>query len=385
MKKFAVLLLSTILVLGLASVVFAAHLEPKETESGMKLSGEAILRGVYQDNATDFDADGDDTHQVWDQRFRLMLDGLVSDAVQVNTRFTISLGQWNGATTTGGNQITTDWAYVTLNIGPTIYYGRQPANWGNKFLVWGAIKDRFKVVQKSGDLSYGGFLQKDRENDAGDAKGDKDSIAGFVTSKFGAANAGLLVVYTIDDAADTNGATVDVHFDTPAGPAMVAGELAFKSGEVNQSSTEDAPMGLFVAASMPFDAVTASAAFAMAMNEYVADDDFQPTLLFGTGFNNPNSIANFGATQTVGDDSSYAIVLGADYKMSDMTTLGGKFAYAVASSEAESKLMEIDLYMKYALAKNTSFFAGLAYGIPTDMSAADDPVMTLAHMIQVKM
>ena len=391
MKKIFGVVLIAALVLGMAGVAMAAHLEVTGNGAGVRLTGEFRVRGINTNNATDADADVDD-RQAWiDQRYRLMLDALVGDDVEVKTRFTAASGMWDGTASTGTWAV--DHAYLVLKaFDSTFYIGRQPASWGNKLLVWGAIKDRFKVVRKAGDITYGGFYQKDREDLAPTGGNDQDEFAAFIIIPAGDHKVSLLYVMVKDRAGtgtgtddSTDGALMDVSYKGKVGPASLMAEFATKTGDLFETAVdENAPTAFFIAAGMDLsDAIALSIAYASAANTYVADGDFAPTLAFGTDVN-PTAIQNFGDSYnaSVEDDTVSAVVVGAKYKASDALTAGLNVASATLSDDAEVTATEVDVYATYNLATNTTLWLGYMHLMTTDMSANDDPITSAAWQIK---
>lgn len=390
MKKLTVILLAMLLTLSFAATSFA----------DVEIKGEGIVRGIHTENSADASNDGDDDSQYWDQRFRLVLTGKANDNVSIGTRFTVSQGKFNGAADTNGSAVT-DWAFVSIKaFDGTFLIGRQDVSWGNKFMSWSNIADRFKYTRKIDDnLTVGGFIQKDKEVGAATREGDKDSYSIYALTKNGDMSVNVIGVYTMDNADyktpgqdhsaakydDQTGYTVDVAFTVPAGPTKLIGEVLYKGGDLNKTvidgSEKSSQYGFFVVAPISMDAITLTVGGAYTANGLKADNDFTPTLLFGTTFSNPNAITDFGgaAYKTV-----MAVKAKAEYKVDDNLSVGGTLARASWDTGADDmSLIEIDLFGNYKLADKADFFMGLAYGMPKDFSADDDPIITLAHKITV--
>jgi hypothetical protein len=394
MKK----VLTTAIALGLAAGLAA----PAMASDILDFHGTGRVRGMHIDNASDLDSDLDDTYQAWDQRFRLNLNAKIADNVMVGNRFTISNGMWDGNANTGGSssfmdtsgaiqsagKITTDHAYLKLGIlGGTYIIGRQEVNWGNQFMSWGNTAERFKAVYDlGGGNKVGAFVQKNNEVTNGKTDEDYDAYSAFFVGSNGGNKYGVIGVYETDggDADgntinDEDGSVVDAYAVVTAGAVAIAGELTVKSGDLHGDETD---IGAFVHASMGMGAMTVRGAFAYASGGFVADDDFGPTLLFGTA--QENAIVDFGGSTAQEDDTTYAFLAGVEMGISDKMKLGATGAYALLSDEADVSLVELDAYMKYDLAQNTTYQIGLALGFPdTNSSGPDDMIVSLAHKVAV--
>lgn len=391
MKKLVSLLLALTFVLGISAIAYAE----------VELSGDARVRGIYHSNF-DFNSDADTAskdERYWDQRVRVNATGKVGNA-KVMTRFTLSEGVWNNAgdesvtasDVTGGNVILDDddYAYIVVPVGDmvTIHAGRQLADWGNKFLVWNGGRDRLKfIIKPAAEHTIGLLTDKFSEVNDGQMDNDNDGYAALYIGNFGDWTAGVIVIYVNDKtgADDVNGTIVDGYFKGKISTVNVLGELAIKSGDKYETGTsEEAQVGGFIAASMGFDALTASAALAFAADDYTADKYFTPTLFFGTS--QPSAIGNFGA----GDDgSTVAFVAGIDYKASDAIGLGAKLAFAsfdkhsfCANGEDQCSAFEIDGTFKYSLTEKTNYFVDLGFLFPSDFNANDDNAMTFVNRIE---
>jgi uncharacterized Zn-binding protein involved in type VI secretion len=409
------------LVAGVVSVASAAELT---------INGDARWRGVYKQNTTDSTDhndvtpgvanQGQDTTQKMDQRYRFNANVKINDDVTVNTRWVLRDGEFGNEN--GASDLVDRANMVIKTLGGTWTIGRQDVSWGNKFLAWGESADRIKAVYKSGDITFGGFLQKDRENngsltntDLVNGDGDKDSWAGIFIAKFGDTTVGVLPVYSTEDSSaakasgrDT-GYLIDPYFTTKMGPATVMGEMVYKGGDLNENSDGDAVWGGFVAASVDLAPVTVKALFAYydgnegdAGGTRDCDNDFAPSVLIGTC--NETAVIDFGGTTRVGngtpttaatvtaDDFTYLVGAGVDFKASDKLTVGGlvgylmatdKDGYSATGGEEAASLIEVDLTAKYALAQNANYTFSIGYGMPDQFSAQDDDWVVIGNRIEV--
>lgn len=396
MKKALSFAVALGLVAGVASVASAAELS---------INGDARWRGVYKDNAptaTNFGADDTvyNRQQYMDQRYRFNCNLKINDDVTVNTRLVLrdqEFGNDNAAAAAVVDRAN----MVIKTLGGTWTIGRQDVSWGNKFLAWGESADRFKGIYKAGDITYGGFLQKDREDSAaqGNGDGDKDSWAGVFIAKFGDTTFGVLPVFTTDDSnaakasGKDTGYLIDPYFVTKMGPATLMGEMVYQGGDLNENSDGDAIWGGFVAAQVDLAPITVKGLIAYydgnngLVGKRDCDNDFAPSVLIGTC--NETAIVKFGGTTsaTKGDDSTMLVGAGVDFKASDKVTVGALVGYLAATdygfNNEKASLIEVDLTAKYALAQNANYTLSFAYGEPDKFSAQDDPIVVLGNRIEV--
>ncbi len=387
MKKYLAIIVGVLLVVAMAATVYAE----------ITIGGDARVRGVLKRNF-DFADTADDVGDAdyWDQRVRIKLTAKVAGNAEVRTRFTLIEGVWGNAGnapfdgTNGQVRFDNDdYAYLHVPVGGvTIDVGRQLANWGNKFLIWATGKNRLKVTYKAGSVKVGGFIDKNVENKAStstaDDPGDRDDYGAFIVNNFGAFKAGLLGVYFIDDDQPSDkdtGVILDVFFTGKVGNLGVAGELAYKGGDKFENN-DDPQHGGFIAISSSMDALTIAGAVAYASNGYTANKYFTPTLFFGTS--QPTALMNFGS---VVDETTYAALLGVNYKVSSALGVMGKIAYADLNGmgvNGDGSIVEIDAGLKYKISKNTTYSIDFAYGIPNDLSVEDDAPIALAHKLEIK-
>lgn len=414
MKKALSFAVALGLVAGVASVASAAELT---------INGDARLRGVYSQNTKDIDGptdhftgapgdtpaeQGQDTVQKMDQRYRFNMDLKINDDVKVNTRLVLADDTFGGPATDAGMSFKVDRANMVIkSLGGTMTLGRQDASWGNKFLGWGAGVDRIKYTTKVGDMTLGGYLQKNVEGDNAYGDGDSDTWGALAIGKAGDTTWGVLLNYAkLDtDAAKNSGKDsgylIDPYFTTKIGAATVMGELVYKGGDSMENRDGDPMYGGFVAASVDMAPVTVKGLMAYYKNnegDYAAstrdcDNDFAPTLMIGTC--NETAILEFGGTtnpeQSVAqaDDSTYLIAAAVDFKASDKLTLGAGIAYLMASEyygnngDEDGTLTEIDLTAKYALAQNATYRIGVAYGMVDAMSEKDDDIFVVGNAVEV--
>lgn len=390
MKRFLVLAITVIFVLGLAATAMAAHLDVVGNGKAIELNGEWKLRAKAVDNLTDFDdTNPDKDNYIW-QRMRFIISAVISENVKATTRWTLGDGNFNGTNDTVGT-IGVDWAYLTVKkFGGTWYLGLQPASWGNKLAAWGGKADRVKYIYKASDaVTLGAVYQKDIES-ANDTSGggDKDSL--YVLGIFKLADAHKLgVIYKSTNDNTPNGTTtqvdstwMDISYNGKAGPVSIAAEYA--TADSDAADTDKTIM--FVSGSMAVgDAITVSAAYAAAADGYVADDDFGATLAAGTSAN-VAAIGEFGEFQggfglpTARDDEASAIVVAASFKASDDLTLSANIAQHTLSDTAEVDAFEIGVKASYAIADQTNLEAVYVNLAPDVPAGGSDDTITSAGL-----
>jgi hypothetical protein len=392
MKKALSFAVALGLVAGLASVAMA--------EDMLSIKGDARWRGFYKTNHTDADDSTADKTQAMDQRYRLTADIKINDDVKVSTRIVLADNEFGSE---NGLNHYVDRAHMTINmLGGTYLIGRQDASWGNKFFGWGAQVDRLKGVYQSGDLTYGGYLQKTVEGDLVDGDGDNDTYAAFLVGTAGDTKYGVLLNYLYNDTKtastpageSADGQLVDLFFTTKVGPATVLGELLYSGGDAGDNPAGDDYYGGFVGGAVGMDALTVKGLVAYYDGNMGAvgggrscDNDFAPSLLIGTC--NETAIVEFGGTTTSTNDSTYLVGAGVDFKINDKLTVGALIGYLMASEEMgngteDGTLIEYDLTAKYALAKNATYSFGVAMGDVDKFSAADDAILVVGNRIDVQ-
>ena len=408
MKKALSFAVALGLVAGLASVASAADM--------LTIHGDARWRGVYKNNApmmygADFrvaDDTQNNTVQEMDQRYRVNADLQINDDVKINGR--VALADQIFGNDQAMNYYV-DRANMTIKtLGGSWTLGRQDASWGNKFLAYGLSVDRVKATYKAGDLTYGGYLQKNKEGadiSAENGDGDNDTWGAFLVGKAGDASWGLLLNYVKDDTNATKasgkdtGYLVDPFVTAKVGPATVMAELVYKGGDLLKNSEDKAIWGGFVAGAMDMAPVSVKGLIAYYKNNEGTgvggsgrdcDNDFAPSLLIGTC--NETAIIDFGGTTSTGDDSTYLVGAGVDFKASDKVTVGALVGYLMATDkggycttagcEEAASLVEVDLTASYELAQNATYNFGIAYGSPDKFSEKDDPIIVVGNRVDVK-
>lgn len=383
----------------------------------LTINGDARWRGVYKDNTATSNDNVYDRVQQMDQRYRFNCNLKINDDVTVNTRLVLadqifgnnypaSASSSSAGTPAHTHTVKTDtftadrYNMVIKALGGTWTIGRQDVSWGNKFLAWAESADRFKGIYKSGDITYGGFLQKDKEDSAaqGNGDGDKTSYAGVFIMKAGDTTFGILPVYTTDDSDSAKasgkdtGYLIDPYFVSKIGPATLMGELVYQGGDLNENNDGDAVWGGFVGGQVDMAPVTVKGLIAYydgnggTVGARDCDNDFAPSMLIGTC--NETAVIKFGETTSGPDDSTMLIGAGVDFKANDKLTVGGLVGYLLASQnggtgDEDATLVEIDLTAKYALAQNANYTFGISYAMPDKFSTQDDDWLVIGNRIEV--
>jgi hypothetical protein len=394
LKKLAALLLTMMFVMGLAAYAFAE----------VAITGDARVRGIYTNNfdATDTVPDtggaNDDHSRYYDERVRLNIDGKNDDEAAVKIQVTVVDGYLDGNSSSPdpvagdvvGMTRAENYAYILVPFGDVkVEAGLMPADWGNKFMAWGAAKQRIKVYTKMGDMTVGAFTQKTVES--GMAQ-DRDAYSAYAVTPVGDLKVGAIAIYDKKSndgaAADATGTTFDAFVNGKMGDMGLVGELCYKTGDTNKTLDKDggenSPMGFFVHADMQMDALNVGGAVAMTKNGYVANKYFTPTAFFGTS--QPTGLADFGQSPG-GNADTTAFVVAVSSKISDSMSAGVKVAYAQMKEYAAlmdtMKITEVDATFTYNIGKDTKYEAVLAYGKPTNFSVEDDPITAATHGLYV--
>lgn len=384
MKKALSFAVALGLVAGVVSVASAAE---------VTVTGDARVRGTANTNYTDLADATQDKNQFIDQRVRLKTDVKINDNVTVNTRLVFGDDKFGNST---ANKLVADrYNMVIKSLGGTWTLGRQEASWANAaapYLAKDVTVDRLKAVYKSGDMTFGGYLQKNSEGGYNNGDGDSDTWGALFIGKAGDTNYGVLLNYsTLDtDAAKASGKDtgymIDPYFNTKVGAATLLGELKYEGGDTGENK-EKAKYGGYLKAVVDMSPVTVTGLLAYAKNCSKASDKFAPSLLVGK--TNATGMIDFGGTQNsaVNDDRSYLVGGVVSFKASDTITVGGVVAYLGATKygvgNEKASLIEVDLNASYALAQNAVYKFGVGYGDPSKLSAADDKVFVLGNSVEV--
>ena len=388
MKKYFIVFLSMLFVLSIAATSFGA----------VDLSGDARVRGLWKNN-WDMNGDVDNDDRYWDQRIRVKFTGTAGD-VEVRTRVVLSDGKWDGASNTGGN-VTLDYGYLHIPLDVlTIDAGRQKASFGNAFFLKDGTVDRFKLTVKINDTMIGAFTDKITETNAvagDDNLDDVDDYGLFIVHKASAVEGGALFVVREDNVnLNNDGVRGTGYIKVNVADVAIKGEVSMKSGDAHETTDKDLnvndPYGAFADVTIAAGKANITVLAAFTQNGYVADDDFTPTKMIGTG--NPTALKDFGQSPADGSQqNSFILKAGVDVEATADLSVNAQLAYLVldsygsafadAADDAASAL-ELDAGIKYQLAQNTTLNVDAGVMFPDNLTANDDHAVVVGQKIEIK-
>ena len=374
-------------------VLVVVAVMPVIAMAGVEVGGEMSVSGIWTKNH-DFSKHhmtAGSSGRWWEQAAAL---SFIADVDNVKAYITMTVrddgDHWGTLKSWNVGLADDDVAYleVPINSTFTVYAGRTLNDWGHGFWWQGAGVDEFKVSAKVNDnLTVGLYTDKVEEKDRLDLNGDMDDYGlpiEYVTNAF---TIGFLPVFSHhDDYTDyalpsqpyikrEKGMSYDAYFTINGDKVKVMGELAMADGTLFEVVDVDGdgnpeqhnkPFGAFLLAEFDMNPVTLTAAAAYAKNAFTADDQFNPTLMFGT--DQSTAIVDFGAAP---QDFAYAVVLGASTAMSEAVTAGVKGAYALLSSRNATQVWELDATLDVQLAESTTWSFGIAYLKPMGIKESD--------------
>ncbi|MFZ5564040.1 MAG: hypothetical protein ACOZBW_08295 [Thermodesulfobacteriota bacterium] len=397
MKKITVLAVAACLAIALVAPAMAVTVD---------FSGYYRVRGFMNTNIT-LNDQTPESEAYYDNRFRLQSVFKANDAVSVTTRFdALDDDVWGDTNNVAGdiNESAIDWdrVYMTLmtDVGMFMIGHQQAGVWGLDFFDDDYNDDRIKYTGKTGDIIFGGIIQKTEETDAlvgGQADGDLDVYYLFGIFKQEGLEAGLLAAYA-------RGATISAltltkeaflpYFKFTAGPFSARGELIYEMGEVDfdnplaqDSDIEALCYGIEGAFNMDMAKLYAGWISVSGQDEGEFNkgmmggggdwtqgnttydglgDDFNPLAILTDDLG--DKILNSGGGVVFGVDLLYA---GADVKVNDKLTVSGIIGYAMANEEwagmDDEYGTEIDVTAKYQIMDNVEYKATLAYLMTGDL------------------
>jgi len=302
--------------------------------AAVSFSGDARVRGYYE---TDYDfgrtvpipdtglrTRTDEKDVKANSRYRVKINADAKGGAYVRSRIKIGDGTHGVG---GKTDVTTDYMYVGVPMGPiTVEGGRMPANL-TKFFLWDRRHDMI-IGKWANDMTGVQFwYHKIAEN--GDLINDDDVTGyyGLLTQKF-AGDWGLTVAGAyVDDSTptDLSGFTGTIGFGGPAGPVILAGEFSYKNADLQVG--EDDGYGGYLEAGMDFGATSVKLNGGWAQDGFSADDDFGFIMLGGASSITPGAVDTFGDFNGVTSDTTW---LGGTvgFKASEALSLTGILAYA---------------------------------------------------------
>ena len=408
MKKYLVILLSLLFVLGSFSFVIADDggmdsIRAMAPGAKMLIGGDARVRGKYVKNR-DFDSeDADDDTRSWDQRVRLKFTGQVGNGFKVTTRIKVANATWG--TTAGGQRATTDesslnidYAYITVPISSLVinagsmnrYYGTgfMPGQYDDGY-------DTFEVVGKFESVTVTAFTNKITElNVTGDDNlKDLDDYGAILVADLGDIEAGAIVILHNDgrDEPTPNptqigltGTDIGLYAKGTVAGIGLTGELAFLTGDTNEDSAGNTPFGLMVQASTTVGAIGVGVGGGYATNGFTSDNNYVPTLLIGT--DQHTAIGQFGSAD---DYKAWLIHADANTDVMENVNVKGGVSYTSveeAGGGDSATILELDGKVVVQLAKNARYIFEAAYGNPSgDARPAneEDGIIVLANRAEL--
>ncbi len=413
MKKYLIFLLSVLLALGTFSFAVAddAGMDSvRAMKPGAKvmIGGDARVRGKWVKNPS-FDSDAENDTRAWDQRIRLKFTGEAGNGFKATTRIKVANATWG--TTAGGQRATTDesvinidYAYITVPVSTAVINaGSMLRYYGTGFMP-GQFDDGYDTLEVKGtfeSVSVTAFTNKVEEfTVAGDDNlKDRDDYGAILVADMGDMEAGAIVVFHNDRREEPdpnpsliglNGTDIGLYAKGNVSGIGLTGELAFLTGDTNKDSADNTPLGLMVKATTTVGAIGVGIGGAYATNGFTADNNYEPTLLFGdnqhTAVTKPaTSSKQFGA-----NDDAKAWIIAADANtdvMPDVNVLGRvSFASAEEAGGGDSAtLLGLDGKVVVQLAKNARYIFEAAYGNPGgDLTPDDaDGIIVVANRAEV--
>ena len=302
--------------------------------AAVSFSGDARVRGYYE---TDYDfgrtvpipdtglrTRTDEKDVKANSRYRVKINADAKGGAYVRSRIKIGDGTHGVG---GKTDVTTDYMYVGVPMGPiTVEGGRMPANL-TKFFLWDRRHDM--IIGKWGNDMTGVEFWYHKIAENGDLINDDDVTGyyGLLTQKF-AGDWGLTVAGAyVDDSTptDLSGFTGTIGFGGPAGPVILAGEFSYKNADLQVG--EDDGYGGYLEAGMDFGATSVKLNGGWAQDGFSADDDFGFIMLGGASSITPGAVDTFGDFNGVTSDTTW---LGGTvgFKASEALSLTGILAYA---------------------------------------------------------
>lgn len=397
MKKYLVFILSVLFVLSSVSFVIADDggmdsVRSMKPGAKVQLGGDARVRGIWFKNA-DFIKDDDNDNRYYDQRVRLKIKGEAGNGISANVRFYITNSpKWDGTSNTRCTGcILVDYAYITVPVSSvTVDAGLKKMYFGNQFYLSDDPFDLLQISGSAGDVKFSAFTRKvddtfDTVTTDANLKDFNDYGATLVV-KMNDIEAGAIAVLHHDNRETVVGTTNDngLDFSLYANAAVsginAGAELTFLSGDMNKTAADKTPLGLMIFAKTSVGAIGVRADFALASNTFTAQNNYEPSLLFGTNQNTATS--NFGS---IADEKKAWLLAGTvDTDVMEDVNVLGRVVYTSAKNAADTSLslLELDGRVTVQLAKNAKYVVEAAYGNPND-DKGTDAVVVLANRAEL--
>jgi len=349
-------------VIAAAAGLMLAGAMVSTASAAVSLSGDARVRGYVQ---RDYDAGGiirtNETDDKIASRVRVKIDAKAKGGASATARIKIGDGTF-GATT--GADVKTDYAYITVPMGPVAFQGGRIPLDATKFFFWDRTSDALLAKWANDMTSVQAWYIKSIEytDPATDLSDDEDVnvYAALLTQKFGGDWGMTAAIAYLDDQrplADSGWAGT-INFTGPAGPINFIGEFAYQSSDYIGAA--DDGYGGYVQGGMNFGATTVALNAGFTSDGYIADDDFGFIMIGGAASITPAFSANVGL---YGD--WWWIGLPVSFTVSENILLKANLVYA--DIDKFGSLTEVSGSMIYTISDGANFQWDIGYlGVSLD-------------------
>lgn len=366
----------------------AARAAEFEMGAAMEISG--VMRSDLDLDADTYTQGDDDAF--WYHDVTIAMTGRITETASVYMSLSLLDRNWGDPGTSGAQAVMfdDDVAYATFAIAPvTVTAGRMMDDFGVGFKYLGNPVDRFRVDYAASEMvGVGIFTDKLDDGAFSGNVGDADRYGVIAETSVGDVKMGAQYIHTNDRYNDLTGGEADVYATGAQGGIGYFLEAVYQAGSLYENcgvGIACKPMGGVIGVSMDMAPMSVGVAFAYATDNFAADDEFAPTLFFGT--DQDTAIMDFMALP---DESIMALVLNADYAVSDALSAGARVAYAdgvasISGPTVTGSVVEADVYAEYTVVDGITWSVGAGYLVPSDITVADDPAMVAIHTISIEL
>jgi hypothetical protein len=356
--------------------------------AAMEISG--VMRSDLDLDADTYTQGDDDAF--WYHDVTIAMTGRITETASVYMSLSLLDRNWGDPGTSGAQAVMfdDDVAYATFAIAPvTVTAGRMMDDFGVGFKYLGNPVDRFRVDYAASEMvGVGIFTDKLDDGAFSGNVGDADRYGVIAETSVGDVKMGAQYIHTNDRYNDLTGGEADVYATGAQGGIGYFLEAVYQAGSLYENcgvGIACKPMGGVIGVSMDMAPMSVGVAFAYATDNFAADDEFAPTLFFGT--DQDTAIMDFMALP---DESIMALVLNADYAVSDALSAGARVAYAdgvasISGPTVTGSVVEADVYAEYTVVDGITWSVGAGYLVPSDITVADDPAMVAIHTISIEL
>ncbi|UCH82263.1 MAG: hypothetical protein JSW20_06410 [Nitrospiraceae bacterium] len=410
MKRYLVILLSLVFVLGTVSFAVADDggmdsVRAMQPGAKVMLGGDMRVRGTWKKN-NDFDKDTinpKNDNAYYDQRFRLKIKGEAGNGVSANVRLYMANSvKWDGAANSCTGCIKIDYAYVTVPVSTfTVNAGLMKTYYGNAFMnnenIPGQMGDQFderretiEVIGTFETVTIKAFTSKIA--DTFDSVTGDENLKDFndygvmLVADLGEIEAGGIVIYhhdnreTIPGTGNDDGTDISIYAKGAMQNIKVGAEVVFLTGDINKDSADNTPLGFMAYAETTVGAIGVRADAAFSMNGYQASYSYEPTLLIGT--TQQTALTDF---TSFDDENAFLIAASANTDVMENVNALARVAYwnAKPTGGGDSLgLLELDGEILVQIAKNARYFIEAAWGNPND-ELGEDSAFVLANRVEL--